>query len=378
MRLLTISLPFLLAGTVLAQYKGLTLPPSGNNQKAAVIQYIGPVRVSIEYSSPAVHGPGGKDRRAQIWGTLVPYGLADLGGFGNGKPGPWRAGANENTVFSISNDVLIEGKALPAGHYGLHMIPGKEEWTLIFSKDSEAWGSFFYDESNDALRVTVKPHKHEYREYLTYEFTSRKQEEATAELQWEELAVGWEIKVPAINDLYISHLKHELTNSTGFNYQAYLNAVQFCLVTNSHLDQALQWADAAIKMPFVGQTNFNTLSTKAQVLAKMNRTEESAKVMDTAMHLPNATAIEIHGYGRQLQMQKKTAEAMKVFKYNAERNGDAWPVHVGLARLYAASGDIPKALEHAQKALGQAPDPLNKKSLEGMVKTFSEGKNIEQ
>ena len=127
------------SGAALAQFPGLTLPPSGENQKAAVIQFIGPVRVSIEYSSPKVHGPGGKDRRGQIWGKLVPYGLTNLG-FGNGKPGPWRAGANENTVFEVSNDVTIEGKTLPAGRYGLHMIAGAEEWTLIFSKNSSAWG----------------------------------------------------------------------------------------------------------------------------------------------------------------------------------------------------------------------------------------------
>src|SRR5579872_3364630 len=139
---------------------GLSVPPSGNNQKASVTQYIGPVRIAIEYSSPAVHGPDGKDRRGQIWGKLVPYGLTDLG-FGNGKPAPWRAGANENTVFTVSDNVSIEGKELPAGRYGLHMIPGQEEWVLIFSKDANAWGSFYYEDAHDALRVTVKPHKHE-------------------------------------------------------------------------------------------------------------------------------------------------------------------------------------------------------------------------
>src|SRR4051794_20884036 len=92
---------------------GLVIPPSGNNQRASVSQQIGPVRVTIDYSSPAVHGPDGKDRRGQIWGKLVPYGLTDLG-FGNGKPAPWRAGANENTVFTVSDNVSIEGKQLPA------------------------------------------------------------------------------------------------------------------------------------------------------------------------------------------------------------------------------------------------------------------------
>src|SRR4051812_4232855 len=90
------------AGTVSAQYPAMTLPASGGNQKAAVTQYIGPVKITIEYSSPAVHGPNGQDRRGHIWGELVPYGLSNLG-FGNGKPGPWRAGANENTVFDVSN-----------------------------------------------------------------------------------------------------------------------------------------------------------------------------------------------------------------------------------------------------------------------------------
>ncbi len=127
----------------MAQVPGLAGPPSGNNQKASVTQYIGPVRVNIDYSSPAVHGPDGKDRRGQIWGKLVPYGLTDLG-FGNRKPAPWRAGANENTVFEVSHNVQIEGKPLAAGRYGLHMIAGPEEWVLIFSKDANAWGSFYY------------------------------------------------------------------------------------------------------------------------------------------------------------------------------------------------------------------------------------------
>ena len=193
-------LPFVMAGALSAQFAGLTLPPSGNNQKGVVTQYIGPVQVTIDYSSPAVHGPDGKDRHGQIWGKLVPYGLSTTS-FGNGKPDPWRAGANENTVFAVSHDVTIEGQPLPAGRYGLHMIPGEETWTVIFSKDAGAWGSFFYDASHDALRVTVKPHKSDYREWLTYDFTARHPEEATVELQWEDLAVPWNIKAVSYTHL---------------------------------------------------------------------------------------------------------------------------------------------------------------------------------
>ena len=92
-------LPFACAGALMAQYPGLTLPPSGNNQKAAVTQFIGPVQVTLEYSSPAVHDATGKDRRGEIWGKLVPYGLASLGQFGNRKPDAWRAGANQNSAW---------------------------------------------------------------------------------------------------------------------------------------------------------------------------------------------------------------------------------------------------------------------------------------
>ena len=365
-------LPFVLAGALSAQVAGLTLPPSGNNQKASVIQYIGPVRITVEYSSPAVHGPDGKDRRGQIWGKLVPYGLTTTS-FGNGKPDPWRAGANENTVFAVSDNVTIEGQPLPAGRYGLHMIPGEESWTVIFSKDAGAWGSFFYDASHDALRVTVKPHKNDYREWLTYDFTTRRPEEATVELQWEDLAVPWNVKVPNITDIYISRLREELTTVPGFSYQAYLAAAQYCLKVGKNLDQALEWADAAIGMPFVGEENFKTLSLKAQVLTKLGRETEAKPVMETALHSPTATPLDIHLYGRQLLNEKKTSEAMQIFQYNAERNGDAWPVHVGLARGYAAMGDAKQALEHAKKALPQAPDDLNRKTLEAMIEALTKG-----
>ena len=376
MRLFEPTLPMVFAGALMAQYPGLTLPPSGNNQKAAVTQFIGPVRVTIDYSSPAVHDTTGKDRRGEIWGKLVPYGMSSLGAFGNGKPGPWRAGANENTVFAISSAVIIEGKPLPAGRYGLHMVPGKDEWTLIFSKNANAWGSFYYDQAEDVLRVTVKPHAHEYREYLTYEFLSRKPTEATAELQWEELAVPWTIKVDNVNQIYISRIRQELTSVPRFSWQGFQAAAQFTVQSDSNLQQGLQWAEDSITKPFIGQANFSTLSTKAQILSKLGREQDASATMQTAMKLPGTTPFEIHQLGRQLLAAKKLDEALAVFEYNATRNGDQWPIHVGLARAYAAKGDNKQALEHARKALPQAPDAVNKQALEAMVKALLAGQSI--
>jgi hypothetical protein len=354
---------------------GLAIPPSGNNQRASVTQQIGPVRITIDYSSPAVHGPDGKDRRGQIWGKLVPYGLTDLG-FGNRKPAPWRAGANENTVFTVSDAVSIEGKPLPAGRYGLHMIPGPEEWVLIFSKDSNAWGSFYYEAADDVLRVTVKPHKHEYREWLTYEFPVRKPTESVAEMQWEDLAVSWTVKVDNIDDLYISKLKENLSNVQGFGWQGWVAASQFCVAQNTHLEQALEWAEIAVSKQFIGQANFTTLSNKALVLSKMGRKSEADQAMNLAIRDPSATPLDLHQYGRQLLAEKKNKEALEIFQLNHERNGDQWPVHVGLARGFAANNDPKQALEHARKALAQAPDPLNRKALEAMVAALEAGQPI--
>jgi hypothetical protein len=373
MRLLSLSL---FAAAAFAQlHPALSLPPSGGNQKTSVIQFIGPVRVQIDYSSPAVHGPasplGGPavDRRGKIWGQLVPYGMTDQG-FGTSKAAPWRAGANENTVFSTSHDVDIEGQRLPAGSYGLFMLVEKDNWTLILSKESGAWGSFFYKPVHDVLRVKLKPVKSEYREYLTYDFPERKPTEAVAQLAWEDLAVRFRIKVPNVNDIYLSRIRSELVNVTGFVDSGWIAAAQFCLANGINLEEALAWTDYAISAPFVGRKNFANLSTKAQVLTRLQRDNEAGALMKDAVQLPGTTVFEIHQYGRQLLNAKKNAEALSIFELNHKRFNGAWPTKLGLARAHAAMGDKAKALELARLSLPEAPDAINKKGIEDLIKTL--------
>jgi tetratricopeptide (TPR) repeat protein len=363
-----------MAGGITGFAQSITLPPNGDNQRAEVIQHIGLVRAAIEYSSPDVHGPGGEDRRGKIWGGLVPWGIHDLG-FNNRK-GPWRAGANENTVFSVSHAVTIEGQPLAAGRYGLHMLAGEREWTIIFSRNATSWGSFTYDQAEDALRVTVKPEKAPYREWLTYDFVDRKPDRATVALLWEELRVPFTIAVPDMTTLYIDNMRRELRNFPGFRWQEWNAAAQYCLQQNKNLPEALTWAENAISTPGIGQANFTTLSTKAQILERLSRGTEAAAVMTAAMASPAATPIEIHQYGRRLLAQGNSKEALAVFQANAKRFGDTWPVHVGLARGYSAAGDYKAALTHAEIALTQAPDPLNKKSLEDAIVRLKQGQDM--
>lgn len=370
--LLACVLTTLSSGVATAQ--SLTLPPSGDNQRSTVTQQIGAVTVSVSYSSPDVHGPNGEDRRGRVFGGLVPYGLHELDT--TGGPKPWRAGANENTVVEVSHAVTVEGQPLPAGRYGLHMIAGPSEWTVIFSKNSTSWGSFSYDEKEDQLRVRVKPQPAPYREWLTYEFLERRPDRATVALEWDELRVPFTIAVPNVASYYLTTIRNELRNAPGFTWQAWQAAARFCVQQNVNLEEALTWADNAIRLPGIGQANFTTYETKAAVLGRLSRESEAAALMDEALKLPSALPIEIHQYGRQLQARGRHAEALAVYRKNAERFGEAWPTHVGLARGYSAAGDYARALEHAQKALAQAPDALNKRSLEAAVARLKQGKDM--
>ncbi len=157
--------------------------------KASVSQTIGTdTEIKIVYSRPGVKG-------RVIWGELEPYGLHEGNKYSKNKPFPWRAGANENTTIEFSKDATVDGKDLAAGKYGLHMIPGEKEWVIIFSKKNDIWGSFAYDEANDALRITVTPTEAEHEEWLLYGFDDLAGISATVFLHWGKKKVPFKIEV---------------------------------------------------------------------------------------------------------------------------------------------------------------------------------------
>ena len=186
------------AGSLLVLSSLLVLPSAASAQqdsvraslKASVMQRLGvDTDITVVYSRPGVKG-------RKIWGELVPYGMVPGSGPAAGKLLPWRAGANENTTVELSKDVLVEGKKLPAGKYGLHMIPSEKDWTIIFSKNSSAWGSYSYNEAEDVLRVTVTPVEAPHMEWLTYGFDDLAGTSATAYLRWDKLKVPFKIALP--------------------------------------------------------------------------------------------------------------------------------------------------------------------------------------
>lgn len=135
--------------------------------KAMVMQRIGMTDVTITYHRPKVNN-------RVVWGELVPYDKV------------WRAGANDNTLIEFTDDVKIEGQPLPKGKYSFHIIPKNiDEWTLIFSKKTDGWGSFQYRPEDDALRVDVRTVEAPHEERLLYGFDDLGATKATAFIHWE-------------------------------------------------------------------------------------------------------------------------------------------------------------------------------------------------
>jgi tetratricopeptide (TPR) repeat protein len=355
-----------------ANAASLTLPR--DSQAASVSRMIGLVKVTVDYSSPRVHAPNGEDRHGKIWGKLVPYGMTNLG-FGTCKDCPWRAGANENTVITVSHDIDVEGQKLAAGSYGLHMIPGENEFTVIFSKNSAAWGSFFYDPAEDVLRVKVKPAKSDYQEALSYDFTDATQDQATLALRWEELQVPIRIAVHDSDALYMAALRNELRSEPGFQFQNWVQASQYAL-KHKHNEEALDWAQAAVSRQFIGKENFQTLNALADAQEATGKVAEAKASREKALNDITAGPIDLHQYARQLLAKGQKQEALRIWQLNAKKHPNEWPVNAGLARGYSANGDYKQALKYAKLAANEAPDPLNKKSMEDAVKKLEQNQDI--
>jgi len=350
--------------------QGLRLPNSVVNQPSVAGRTVGVTEILIRWNSPGVKGREGK-----IWGTdVAPYGFEVLG-FGSDKPSPWRAGADENTTISFSTDVTINGQLLPAGKYGFMIALYPDSCTLIFNKNTEAWGGYFYRPELDVLRVKTIQQKDQKQstERLTYSFSNQTANSIEVALEWERWKIPFKVEVDLAGTTLAS-IRAQLSGALGFDPPSLESAANWCLANNTNFEEGLQWINRATD-PNLGATqSFRALSIKSGLLEKLNRKEEADKTMATAIE--NGSAIDLHQYGRSLLMQKKNAEAMKVFEKNYSKYKGAWPTNVGMMRGYSATGNYKKALEHAKLALPQAPDEVNKKSLEAAIKTLSEGKPL--
>ncbi len=328
---------------------------------AYVAQEVGISKIKIEYHSPSVNG-------REVWGKLVPYGFEKNNPFGNGKPMPWRAGANENTTFTLTHDALVEGKELKKGTYGLHMVPGKDEWTIIFSNNSTSWGSFFYEESEDALRINVKPIMvNDMQERLTYGFDNTNMKQTTVFLRWEKLKVPFNITFDTPAIVY-DYMKKRTRDREAFDGPSLLQAAQYCVRNNLDLNQAIYWVDRAVQMGQGASAQF----LKATIQEKQGKTADAESTKKAAIE--RATENELNTYGYQLLGQSKAKEALEIFKTNAKKYPDSWNVYDSLGDGYKAAGDKKAAIDSFTKAQKMVKDDANKKRIGDILKELNETK----
>ena len=327
-------------GQIASAQSDLKLPDV--SQAAEVKQRIALTDITVKYHRPLVNG-------RKIWGGLVPYGKV------------WRVGANENTTIEFSDPVSVEGKPLDKGTYGLHMIPNENSWTVIFSKTNTAWGSYSYDQKDDALRVDVKPKPlAENDEALEFEFENLKPTSATVTMKWEKLGVPFTVSVNDAEQT-LANIRAQLKGAGQFAWQALDQGAQFCLTRKINLDEGLKWADASIQI----EERFDNVSTKADILKALNRPDEAKTTWNKALEI--AKAGDLYSYGRQLQSQKQGAQAMDIFKEVAKRFPNGVFGYLAQARIKSAAGDFTGALSDAKQAQTAAPSEGQKQAIQGLI-----------
>ena len=263
---------------------------------ATLSQTIGITDVSITYHRPAVRG-------RMVWGDIQSAKVAELikanavgpaaadgegtidGAPGGGKDFPlepyghvWRAGANEATKITISDDVLINGQKLPAGAYSIHIIPGKDEFTIAFNKTADQWGSFRYDAKQDALRVKAKPTwMKDSQEQLSYDMPAMTSDSAQIVVRWEKLALPFTLQVANQDSLVRSKIDAAVAASP--NDPAVTLAVANAYFNDDKFEEAMMWVEKSIKV----KETFANLRTKANLLLNMGKKQEAFAVAAQAV-----------------------------------------------------------------------------------------------
>jgi hypothetical protein len=208
--------------------------------KSSLTQTIGLTDVTITYNRPSVRG-------RTIWGELVPFEQV------------WRTGANEATVFTVSDDVTINGEKLAKGSYSLHTIPGRDEWTLIFNKGANQWGSYAYDQAQDALRVKVKPRSGGMVETMSFSIPNVGRDSAEVILAWDRLEVPFTVGTNTMDKAFAN-----IEKVVNEDWRALYRSADFAFQNDARPDDAMKWIDRSIAI----QANHTNLRLKAQMLAK--------------------------------------------------------------------------------------------------------------
>lgn len=277
------------------------------SQKASVMQTIGVTDITITYSRPGVKG-------RKIWGNPpagTAAGTATLDDArARAKDAPivpfghiWRTGANEATMFEVTDGVLINGQPLAAGRYSLHTIPAKDgEWTIIFNGDAGQWGSFSYDEKKDVLRVKAKPQMvADNQEWLVFNIDPVADNSAQVNIRWEKLSVPFTVEVKDVKAVTLEKARAAVAAAKPDDFQIRAQAANFALQNKLNMEEAMQWLDQSIKI----KETFNNVGLKARTLAEQGKTAEAIAAGEKAIQLGKAANANPQAVA---DMEKRVAE----------------------------------------------------------------------
>jgi tetratricopeptide (TPR) repeat protein len=324
-------------------HRPIVLPDK--SPEALVKQTIGYTDISIQY-----HSPGARGR--QIWGGIVPFGQV------------WRAGANENTVFSITHDAEIEGQILPAGTYGLHLLPEKEEWTFIFSKNHTSWGSYFYDQKEDVLRITVPVETApEFREWMSFDFHQRDRGEASVQLSWGAQRAGFSIQLD-IDQIALENIRLQLRSDAYWEWFSWCQAAAYCAEYEINTDEALEWIDRSIAM----QENFSNWDVKSDLLRQKGDPKGAQEAIQRAIEV--GTPVYIERYARRFLGKKEYDKAVELFDKALEKDPTYWRALMNKGVALEGMNKKLDALKAYKLALGSAPKNI-KQSIEEKIKKLN-------
>ena len=239
--------------------QALEIPRS--SPSASISQTIGVCSISINYGRPSVNN-------REIIGGLVPYDKV------------WRAGANEATTISFNYAITISGNKIPAGKYGLFMIPKKDKWIVILNSEWNQWGAYNYNKENDVLRIEIVPQKADFTEMCTYSFADVNKSKGVLKMAWENLSISFEIETDT-HEQTITEI-NKVLGKTSEGWYSFSAAAQYYFYVMNEKEKALYYIDTAIALR---APNPSPWMLKSQILAAQGKYKQAILLAEEAIEV---------------------------------------------------------------------------------------------
>lgn len=328
-------------GPLYGQFHTLKIPQASNYVKET--QRLAITDITIEYHSPATRG-------RDVWNNtnVIPQ---------NGTPIAWRAGANMNTTLTFSTDVMIEGKPLAAGTYGLHIIPRTDQYEVLFAHASNQWGSYYLDLDSDiTLTVLVQADSIPFSEKLDFEFLDWREDQVTLGLEWGNQRIPINVSVDL--QTVITSFRNELRGINTYRWEAWNDAARWCLNHDTNLEEALEWANRSINggyNGFAANKNASNLQTKAELLIQLDRQEALNQTIQEAMDLP-MDEHQTNYFSIFLLRSEKYEEAKQMLAATLKRHENVWYLYLNSGLSHYFLGNKKSALKMLAETKKRAPE----------------------